>query len=86
MTWDVLLSSRAERALARIPVRNQQRVDRALLAMRDEPVSGDVAPLKGEFRGSFRRRVGSWRIVFSLKLESRAVIIHDILRRTSMTY
>src|SRR4051794_6701620 len=77
MSWDVLLSSRATRALARIPARDQQRIDRALLAMREEPLAADIAPLKGEYQGAFRRRVGAWRLIFTLKLDQRAVVIHD---------
>ena len=86
MTWDVQLSSRANRSLSRIPKRDQQRIDRALLAMRAEPLSGDIVPLKGEHQGLFRRRVGPWRILFAVKLEDRAIVVHDIRRRTSTTY
>jgi len=54
--------------------------------MQEDPLSGDMVPLKGEYQGLFRRRVGSWRIIFTVKLESRVVVIHDIPRRSSTTY
>jgi mRNA-degrading endonuclease RelE of RelBE toxin-antitoxin system len=34
--------------------------------MEQEPLSGDVIPLKGPYHGSYRRRVGPWRIVFTV--------------------
>jgi mRNA-degrading endonuclease RelE of RelBE toxin-antitoxin system len=54
--------------------------------MREDPYVGDIAALRGEYRGLFRRRVGSWRIIFELDAERRRVLVHDILRRTSTTY
>ena len=86
MTWTVALSSRAERALARMPARDRQRIAQVLLSMEQEPLSGDVTPLKGPYAGSYRRRVGSWRIIFTVKSDSTVVAVADILRRTSTTY
>jgi mRNA-degrading endonuclease RelE of RelBE toxin-antitoxin system len=50
------------------------------------PFSGDVVPLRGPYQGTFRRRVGPWRIIFAVKPDARVVVIHDIVRRTSVTY
>jgi mRNA-degrading endonuclease RelE of RelBE toxin-antitoxin system len=86
MSWDCRLSSRAERALGRIPVRDRERVNRALNEMKGDPFQGDTAPLRGEYQGAYRRRVGSWRILFTVKPDIEVVIIHDIRRRTSSTY
>jgi mRNA-degrading endonuclease RelE of RelBE toxin-antitoxin system len=54
--------------------------------MRDDPFTGDVSSLRGEYQGLFRRRIGSWRVIFELDRERRRVLIHDILRRASTTY
>jgi mRNA-degrading endonuclease RelE of RelBE toxin-antitoxin system len=86
MTWNVVLSNRAERALGRVPARDRQRITQALLSMEQEPLSGDVVPLKGPYEGSFRRRVGSWRIIFALKWDAQMVFAADVARRASTTY
>ena len=86
MTWNVVLSNRAERALGRVPARDRQRITQALLSMEQESLSGDVVPLKGPYEGSFRRRVGSWRIIFALKWDAQVVFVADVARRTSTTY
>jgi len=65
---------------------DRKRVNAALGAMRTDPFGGDVTALKGEYRGSFRRRIGSWRVVFELDRTRRLIMVHDILRRSSTTY
>jgi hypothetical protein len=53
--------------------------------MKRDPLSGDVVLLRGEYRGLYRRREGTGRIIFGLRPDSRAVIVADIVRRTSTT-
>lgn len=86
MTWTVVLSSRAERGLARMPARDRERIAQALLSMEQEPLSGDVTPLKGPYEGSYRRRAGAFRIIFTVKSDDATVGVADIARRTSTTY
>jgi mRNA-degrading endonuclease RelE of RelBE toxin-antitoxin system len=54
--------------------------------MEQNPLSGDVVPLKGPYSGSYRRRVGSWRLVFAVRWDRQMVVVANILRRTSTTY
>jgi mRNA-degrading endonuclease RelE of RelBE toxin-antitoxin system len=54
--------------------------------MKGDPFSGDVTLLRGEHRGLYRRRVGSWRIIFAVRPDRQLVIVGDIVRRTSTTY
>jgi mRNA-degrading endonuclease RelE of RelBE toxin-antitoxin system len=54
--------------------------------MEREPLSGDVIPLKGPYEGSYRRRVGAFRVIFAVKPDTAIVTIADIVRRTSTTY
>jgi mRNA-degrading endonuclease RelE of RelBE toxin-antitoxin system len=53
--------------------------------MRQNPFAGDVLPLTGQ-PGSFRRRVGNWRIFFDLDRAQRLVEVRDIVRRATTTY
>jgi len=66
--------------------RDRARINRALNHMIEDPLGGDVTPLRGPYQGSFRRRVGAWRILFALDLEHKIIEVHDIRRRTSTTY
>ena len=71
-----------------MPDRERRRIDAALLDIECNPLVGDVIPLRGRHSGSFRRRIGDWRIIFTLHPEERprTVDVNDILRRTSTTY
>ena len=69
-----------------MPTRDRQRISRALDQMKTDPLSGDIVALRGEYRGLYRRRVGSWRIVFSVNPGQNLVLVGDIVRRTTTTY
>jgi mRNA-degrading endonuclease RelE of RelBE toxin-antitoxin system len=84
MAWDVALSRRAEKSLNGVPPADRVRLLASLQAMRQNPLLGDVVKLRGS--EAFRRRVGSYRIIFSIDFRTLAVHIDDILRRTSTTY
>jgi mRNA-degrading endonuclease RelE of RelBE toxin-antitoxin system len=43
-------------------------------------------PLRGEYQGAFRRRVGSWRIIFTVRPDVQIVVVQDIMRRTSTSH
>jgi mRNA-degrading endonuclease RelE of RelBE toxin-antitoxin system len=53
--------------------------------MKTDPLAGDHRAAR-RVRRLYRRRVGSWRIIFSLKTDQHVVLVGDIVRRTSRTY
>jgi mRNA-degrading endonuclease RelE of RelBE toxin-antitoxin system len=67
-----------------VPAADQGRILAALRAMQTDPLSGDVVKLAGQ--DAFRRRVGSFRIIFRIDFKARVVGILDIVRRTTTTY
>jgi mRNA-degrading endonuclease RelE of RelBE toxin-antitoxin system len=69
-----------------MPTRDRERIIPALDEMKTDPLAGDITALRGEYRGLYRRRVGSWHIIFALKTDGRAVLVGDIVRRTPTTY
>jgi mRNA interferase RelE/StbE len=84
MPWVVVLSNRAGKNLRRVPAADRARILSAIDEMRVDPLKGDVVKLKGT--AAFRRRVGSYRIIFSIDFQALAVGIADVQRRTSTTY
>jgi len=53
--------------------------------MQQDPFQGDVQRLKGQ-PNAWRRRVGNYRIIYELYLETRQIVVSGILRRSSTTY
>jgi mRNA-degrading endonuclease RelE of RelBE toxin-antitoxin system len=86
MEWEVRLSSQAKKVFDRLAPRERRRIETTLLNMERDPRGGDTRQLGGKLEGAFRRRVGSWRILFILKEDVRMVIVADIVRRASNTY
>lgn len=85
VNWDLKLSNAAARSMRSIPERDRARINTASNSMKGDPFTGDVAALK-QYQGLFRRRFGSWRLIYELDTDQRIVMIHDILRRSSSTY
>jgi mRNA interferase RelE/StbE len=85
MAWNLQLSSPAQKDFKKLPPKEQERVKQALLAMQQDPFQGDIKRLKGQ-PTAWRRRVGNYRIIYDLYLETRQIVIAGILRRTSTTY
>jgi mRNA-degrading endonuclease RelE of RelBE toxin-antitoxin system len=85
MNWNLLVTGPTQKQLRRIPGRDRERVKAALLAMQDEPFSGDLVRLQA-LPAAWRRRVGSYRILFDVDYEHRHVVVTAIVRRTSTTY
>lgn len=87
MSWDCRLSRLASKQLKRLPRDRQEQLGKAIEDMSVNPTIGDVRLLKsGKFKGAFRRRVGHYRIVFSLDAGNHLVEIATILYRADTTY
>jgi mRNA-degrading endonuclease RelE of RelBE toxin-antitoxin system len=85
MPWQLELARSAEKALIRIPIRDQKHIIAALRGMTLDPFGGDIVRLHNQ-PGSWRRRVGSWRVFFDLYPHRLLIVITAIKRRTSSTY
>jgi len=87
MSWACRLSREAAKQLRRLPREQQDQLARGIDGMERDPTSGDVRPLKsGRFKGALRKRVGRYRIVYSLNPSEHCIEIAAILVRTESTY
>jgi len=87
VSWAVELSAAAAKELKRLPRDRQARLERAIDEMAAEPFAGDVKALQGpEWKGRFRKRVGPYRIIFTVNRKTRTVAISAILIRSEKTY
>ncbi|HZU26128.1 MAG TPA: type II toxin-antitoxin system RelE/ParE family toxin [Bryobacteraceae bacterium] len=83
MNWTVLVSRPAQKALAKLPDKDQRRIERALDELQADPFRGDIKRLEPE---GWRRRVGNYRVFYDLDIDQRVVFVTAITRRTSTTY
>ena len=87
MAWAVELSAAAEKDLKRLPRDRQARIALAIDEMEENPLAGDVKALQGpEWKGRYRKRVGPYRIIFSVDHKVKEVAVSAILIRSGKTY
>lgn len=85
MPFTVFVAGGVAKALKRFPATDRERI---LLALRDfeiDPWHGDVAKIAGE-PNLWRRRVGSYRIFYSVDTALYLITVKSVVRRTSSTY
>jgi mRNA-degrading endonuclease RelE of RelBE toxin-antitoxin system len=85
MDWNIVVARAAQKQVAKLPAKDQEKIGAVLLAMAKDPFSGDILKLEGE-EGRWRRRVGSYRIFFRVDADRKTVWVSAIVRRTSTTY
>jgi mRNA-degrading endonuclease RelE of RelBE toxin-antitoxin system len=83
MAWAVTVAKPAQKQVAKFPAKDQERIGAAVLAMADDPFSGDIIKLEDN---RWRRRVGNYRIFFAVDSATRTVAVSAVLRRTTTTY
>src|SRR5215469_7530054 len=76
MTWTLIVEREAGRNLERLPERDRRRIAAALVSVQRDPFSGDVVRLRGSAAG-YRRRVGAYRILFTLRLDEQHYPRHE---------
>ena len=87
MSWICRLSKQAAKQIRDLPQDRRKQIASAIKEMQRNPTSGDVRPIKrGKFKGTLRKRVGRYRIVFSLDRAARMVDVAAIIVRTGKTY
>ena len=87
MSWQVELSASAEKDIRRLPRDRQARMIRCIDEMEQNPFAGDIRALQGtEWKGRYRKRAGSYRIIFTVDHKTRTVAISAILIRSEKTY
>ena len=87
MSWACSLSRQASKKLRSLPRGRLEQVARAIDEIGEDPTMGDVRPIKsGRLKGALRKRVGPYRIVYSVDPEAREVHVAAVLLRGDTTY
>lgn len=71
--FSILIHRKALKEIGRLPVEDKQRVFTAIREMATYPLGGDVKPIKG-LKGLLGRRVGDYRIAFTINFEKTEVM------------
>lgn len=87
MKWDLIITNPARRDLRKLPRDIGEDIADVLESMCDEPLTGNIRKIEGTRNPvHFRRRIGDYRIIFYLEVETRRVYIIAVRRRNEKTY
>ncbi len=78
--WTVKFSRKANKMLEKIPANYLESIFSSVDQIEIDPYSGDVKKLKGE-SNLYRKRVGTYRIVYSIYKDILYIEIIEILHR-----
>ena len=83
MKWACEFTENAQQDFSSLPKAIQKRVVRVVTQMSSDPFQGNVKALQGEeWKGVFRRRLGDYRLLFTVNHDEQKVVIHQITLRS----
>lgn len=85
MNWTVIVDDYAKKYLKRIPKKDANHIKEKLKELEYEPYAGDIEKIGGQ-KDAWRRRIGSYRILYEIYSDKRVIYVFEIKRRTSSTY
>ena len=69
---ELVLTRKAQKFYQQAPPDLAQRLNRCFDQLCQDPYnSANIKPLKGEFAGCFRYRVGDWRVIYKIDLTNQ---------------
>lgn len=77
MNWEVRISRTSARYLTRIEKKKNQILRQVLTGFQENPFVGDIKPIKGR-SNTYRRRIGVYRIIYSIDYEMHVVKVLKI--------
>ena len=86
MTYQIEDSKRVRKEMARLPRDAQARVLVAVKALADDPRPAGCGPVRGAESGTYRIRVGDYRILYVVLDDEKVVVLVRVARRSESTY
>lgn len=83
--WELHIDPDVVKVLQKFPRYDTVRILDVIRLLPVDPYFGDIQKMKG-YNDVWRRRIGSYRIFFRVKIEARIILVFNVERRTSSTY
>jgi mRNA interferase RelE/StbE len=86
VTYQIRIGKRARKEVARLPRQDQARVLVAVKALAQDPRPSGCRPIKVAGQGTYRVRVGDYRVIYTVLDDERVVVVARVARRSESTY
>jgi mRNA interferase RelE/StbE len=84
--WTILIGQQAQKEMRRLPSDLRQRMDRVILALAEDPRPAGCKPVKDAPRGTYRVRVGAYRVVYTVLDSEKVIVVARVRKRDESTY
>jgi mRNA interferase RelE/StbE len=84
VSYELTIGAQAERELRKLPTDAQARIAAAILALQEQPRPSGSGKLSGEFAGSWKLRVGQYRVLYLIDDTQERVTIFKVGPRASV--
>lgn len=85
VSWDLQIDSSVFKVLKKIPRHDAETILMVIRLLPIDPYFGDIQKMKGE-ENTWRRRVGTYRIFYKIKVSEKIILVFKLEHRTSKTY
>jgi mRNA interferase RelE/StbE len=86
VTHQIEVSRRAQKAMARLPRKDQARIIVALQKLSEDPRPQGCRPVKDAPKGTYRVRVGSYRVIYPVVDADQVIVVARVAKRDESTY
>lgn len=83
--WDLQIDSNVFKILKKMPHHYAEAILGVIKLLPLNPYFGDIQKMKGE-ENSWRRRIGAYRIFYTIKISKKIILVFHVSRRDSKTY
>lgn len=83
-SWSVEFMPEAYRAIRKLDPEVAKRIVERLMWLAEHVYEVVHQPLRGEWAGCFKLRVGEWRVIYALERETQTIVVHLIGHRSSI--
>ena len=86
MSYQIEIGKRVRKGMARLPRQDQAKILATIKALAEEPRPAGCRPIKGVEKGTYRVRVGGYRVIYVVLDEEQVVIVARVARQSEGTY
>ena len=84
--WTIVIDRQPQKEMRRLPSDLRQRIDRAILALTEDPWPAGCKSVKDAPRGTYGVRVGAYRVIYTVLNAEGVIVVARVRKRDESTY
>jgi mRNA interferase RelE/StbE len=84
--WTIVIDRQPLKEVRRLPSELRQRIDKAILALAEDPRPAGCESVRDAPRGTYRVRVGAYRVIYTVLDAEGVIVVARVRKRDESTY